>query len=114
MTAWFAGCADRCAAGAWYFPVTAFRSTFIGASGMTCLLRFSGPMTFRFFSQRTMAGIAALHDGINDTAEVPRSFFWTAHSDPTQQAGRLREGFISVARILLLGISMDVIYQFRN
>jgi hypothetical protein len=76
--------------------------------------RFGGPMTFRFFLQPTMAAIAALHDGIRDVREGHKSFFWTAHRDPTQRAGRLREGFISTARILLLGISMDVIYQFKE
>lgn len=76
--------------------------------------RFGGPMTFRFFLQPTMAAIAALYDGIKDAREGHKSFFWTARRDPTQQAGRLREGFISTARILLLGISMDVIYQFKE
>ena len=75
--------------------------------------RFGGPMTFRFFLQPTMAGIAALHDGIRDAREGHKSFFWTAWRDPTRQTGRLREGMIATARILLLGISLDVIYQFK-
>ena len=75
--------------------------------------RFGGPMTFRFFLQPTMAAIAALVDGIRDAREGHRSFFWAAWRDPTQRPGRLREGMISTARILLLGISMDIIYQFK-
>ncbi len=76
--------------------------------------RVGGPMTFRLFLQPTMAGIAALHDGIKDAREGHRSFFWAAWADPMQRTGRLREGLIATARILLLGISMDVIYQLRE
>lgn len=75
--------------------------------------RFGGPMTFRFFLQPTMAAIAAVHDGIKDARGGHKSFFWSAWFDSSQPTGRLREGLTSVARILLLGISMDVIYQLR-
>lgn len=76
--------------------------------------RVGGPMTFRFFLQPTMAGIAAVHDGLKDAREGHKSFFWTAWRDPSVQTGRLREGLISVARVMLLGICMDVIYQFKE
>jgi hypothetical protein len=76
--------------------------------------RFGGPMTFRLFLQPTMAAIAALHDGIKDARQGHKSFFWTAWRDSTQQTGRLREGLLSTARIMLLGISMDVFYQFKE
>lgn len=76
--------------------------------------RFGGPMTFRFFLQPTMAAVAALHDGIKDAHGGHKSFFWSAWRDPSQPAGRLREGLISTARIMLLGLSMDFIYQFKE
>jgi hypothetical protein len=75
--------------------------------------RFGGPMTFRFFLQPTMAFIAALPDGIHDAKLGRSGFFWAAWGSPDAKTGRLREGLISTARIMLLGISMDVIYQFR-
>ena len=75
--------------------------------------RLHGPMTFRFFLQPAMASIAALTDGIRDARVGHRSFFWSALRDPTQRGGRLREGLTSTARIALLGMSMDAIYQFR-
>ena len=74
--------------------------------------RFGGPMTFRFFLQPSMAAIAALPDGIRDAREGHKAFFWTAWRDRSQTAGRLREGLLSTARIMLLGLSMDAIYQF--
>jgi hypothetical protein len=75
--------------------------------------RIHGPMTFRFYLQPTMALIAAIPDGINDARNGHSAFFWTAHGDPDVRHGRLREGLTATARIVLLGLSMDVIYQYR-
>lgn len=73
--------------------------------------RPGGPMTFRFILQPAMAAIAALHDGISD-AKLGRSpYFWTLLTDSSERGGRLREGVISTARIILLGLCMDVVYQ---
>jgi hypothetical protein len=76
--------------------------------------RVGGPMTFRFILQPTMAFIAALHDGIRDARGAHKSFFWTKVDDPEHQHGRLREGLFSVARVMALGIGMDVIYQIKE
>lgn len=75
--------------------------------------RLTGPMTFRLVLQPTMALIAAIPDGIRDAREGHRSFFWTSHGDDTLRRGRLREGFYATGRILLIGLSMDMIYQYR-
>jgi hypothetical protein len=75
--------------------------------------RLEGPMTFRFYLQPAMGFLAALHDGIRDVKLGHSSFFWTAQGDPAVRHGRLRESLISVARVMLLGISMDVIYQVK-
>lgn len=75
--------------------------------------RPGGPMSFRFVLQPIMAAIAALHDGIADARYGHRSFFWSTLRHPERQSGRLREGLISTSRIVLLGISIDVIYQIR-
>jgi hypothetical protein len=77
------------------------------------LARPGGPMTFRFILQPTMAAIAALHDGVND-ARLDRSpYFWTLLHSAEERGERLREGVISTARIVLLGIGMDAVYQYR-
>jgi hypothetical protein len=73
--------------------------------------RPGGPMAFRFFLQPAMAAIAATHDGIRDTQLGRSPYFWTIVNDPAKRAGRLREGWVSTARIMLLGIGMDLIYQ---
>ncbi|CCB66835.1 MULTISPECIES: hypothetical protein [unclassified Hyphomicrobium] len=75
--------------------------------------RPSGPMSFRFILQPTMAMMAALHDGINDARLGRSPYFWTVLTNAQKRPGRLREGIISTARIVLLGLVMDAIYQFK-
>jgi hypothetical protein len=74
--------------------------------------RPGGPMTFRFILQPTMAAIAALRDGVKDAREGRSPYFWTIVHVSGERAGRLNEGMISTARIVLLGIVMDAIYQY--
>jgi hypothetical protein len=75
--------------------------------------RPGGPMTFRFILQPTMAAIVAAIDGIRDARLGRSPYFWTILSDGQRRTRRLREGFISTARIILLGIGMDAIYQYK-
>lgn len=75
--------------------------------------RIHGPMTFRFYLQPVMAAIAALPDGIRDARSGHSSFFWSALWKRDVPTGRLWQGLIATARVVLLGISMDVIYQFK-
>jgi hypothetical protein len=73
--------------------------------------RPGGPMAFRFLLQPCMAALAAFHDGSKD-AHLNRSpYLWTVLTDRNDSAGRLREGVISTARIILLGLAMDGVYQ---
>jgi hypothetical protein len=73
--------------------------------------RPGGPMTFRFVLQPVMAAIAALHDGAQDARTGRSPYLWTLLTNPDERGGRLREGLIATARIILLGIGMDAIYQ---
>jgi hypothetical protein len=75
--------------------------------------RPGGPMTFRFILQPAMASLAALHDGIKDARLGRSPYFWTIVRDPQRRARRLREGLVSTARIILLGLGMDAIYQYK-
>ena len=73
--------------------------------------RPGGPMTFRFILQPCMATLAALADGIKDARLGRDPYLWTILTNPDKRPGRLREGLIATARILLLGFVMDAIYQ---
>jgi hypothetical protein len=54
-----------------------------------------------------MATIAALYDGVKDaTGRSP--YLWAILTNPVERGGRLREGLISTARVILLGLCMDL------
>jgi hypothetical protein len=73
--------------------------------------RPGGPLRFRFILQPVMAAIAAWVDGLKD-AKLGRSpYFWTILTRRGERGGRLLEGLITTARVILLGLVMDVIYQ---
>jgi hypothetical protein len=78
--------------------------------------RPGGPMTFRFILQPAMAVIAAARDGVHDARTGRRPYFWALiHGvhDSGGRSGRLWQGIISTARILILGVVMDIIYQWK-
>jgi hypothetical protein len=75
------------------------------------LERSDAPMRFRFVLQPIMAAIAAVHDGREDARIGREPFFVTLLRNPQERAGRLREALNATARIILLGLVMDVIYQ---
>ena len=73
--------------------------------------RPGGPMMFRFVLQPAMAAIAALRDGVNDV-RLGRAPYLSAIVRGIEDRGaRLWEGIVSTAKILILGVVMDVIYQ---
>ena len=70
-------------------------------------------MTFRFFLQPTMAAVAAIQDGVRD-ARLGHTILLLVGAPASGRAdGRLREGLTSTARVVLLGLGMDAIYQFK-
>src|ERR1700693_789307 len=73
--------------------------------------RPDGPMRFRFILQPLMAAIAAVHDGREDARTGRSPYFMTVLRNPQERVGRLSEGLNATARIILLGVAMDVIYQ---
>jgi hypothetical protein len=75
------------------------------------LARPSGPMAFRFILQPSIAAIVAIRDGLYDVKGGRSPFFWTILSKPEKRGGRLREGLNATARIILLGLAMDTVYQ---
>ena len=74
--------------------------------------RPTGPMAFRFILQPIMAAIAALRDGINDAKSRRSPYFWALLTNPFESGHSLYEGLISTARVILLGLCMDAVYQW--
>lgn len=78
--------------------------------------RPGGPMTFRFILQPAMAIIASARDGVHDARLGRRPYIWALiHGvrDPQGRSGRLWEGIIATGRVLILGVVMDIIYQWK-
>ena len=74
--------------------------------------RVGGPMTFRVILQPTMAVLLAVRAGLKDAREGRPPYLWTILTDPEERDGLLREGWKSTARVFLLAVIMDVIYQW--
>src|SRR5271170_1961104 len=76
------------------------------------IARPAGPMAFRFILQPVMAAIAALRDGVKDAKAGRSPYFWTLLTNPIERGHRLHEGLIATARVILLGLGMDAMYQW--
>lgn len=74
--------------------------------------RVGGPMTFRLILQPAMAILLALRAGMKDAREGRPPYFWTILTDPARRTDLIREGWKSVARVFVLAVIMEVIYQW--
>ena len=81
-------------------------SEVIGRLWHDLIQRPDAPMRFRFILQPVMAAIVAIRDGLRDIRAGREPYFWRALG-----VTRLREGLNATARIILLGIVMDAMYQ---
>jgi hypothetical protein len=70
-------------------------------------------MAFRFLLQPAMASILAIRDGVTDARLGRSPYFWTVLSDPDQRLPRVQEGLTATGRVILLGLIVDAIYQYR-
>ena len=74
--------------------------------------RPAGPLGFRFLLQPAMAMLYAIRDGRRDARQQRPAYFWAIFTEPGSAWPLLREGRKAVGRVIVLGIVMDVIYQF--
>jgi len=73
--------------------------------------RLSGPFSFRFLLQPLMATLYALRDGMADARANRSPYFWSLFTEPEQRRQRLHEGWKAVARVMALGVFMELVYQ---
>jgi len=73
--------------------------------------RPDAPMRFRFILQPLMVAIIAIRHGLNDARTGRSPYFWTMLGNPRERGQRLSEGLNATARIILLGLLMDAVYQ---
>jgi hypothetical protein len=74
--------------------------------------RVGGPMTFRLVLQPAMAIGLAIRDGLKDAREGRPPYTWAVLTEPARRWVLLRQAWRAVARVFVLAIGMDVIYQY--
>jgi hypothetical protein len=75
--------------------------------------RLDGPLHFRFFMQPAMAIIFAVIDGIKDAKMGRPAYFWAMVKNPEQRRELMRIGWKRIAKIFILAVILDVIYQIK-
>jgi len=73
--------------------------------------RVSGPLSLRLFLQPTMATIFAIRDGLKDAKAGRPPYFYSLFTDPAHFRSRLSEGRHAVAKVFILAIILDSIFQ---
>jgi hypothetical protein len=74
--------------------------------------RVGGPLTFRFILQPLMATLLAVVAGLRDAREGRPPYLWTIITDPSQRVDLLREGWRSIARVFVVAVIVDLIYEW--
>jgi hypothetical protein len=73
--------------------------------------RPGGPMTFRFILQPTMAAVAAWRDAVSDARLGREPYLFAILRGDGRRSERMWEGIVATAKIMILGVVMDVVYQ---
>lgn len=74
--------------------------------------RVGGPLTFRLILQPTMATLLGVLAGLRDARAGRPPYLWTLLTDPTQRVDLLREGWRSIARVFVVAVIMDLVYEW--
>jgi hypothetical protein len=73
--------------------------------------RPEGPLAFRFYFQPLMAAALAVRDGIRDARRGRPAYLWAVFSDRPQRKELVRDGWRSIAKVFVLAVILDLIYQ---
>ena len=73
--------------------------------------RVTGPMHFRLLLQPATAIFLGIRDGIKDAHEGRHAYFWTICTHADQRRELLRSGMRAVAKVLLMALIIDAVYQ---
>ena len=73
--------------------------------------RVSGPMWFRLILQPLVASFFAVRAALQDAREGKTGYFWAVITHKDERRELLREGWSSVAKIFVMAMIIDAIYQ---
>ncbi len=75
--------------------------------------RPDGPLALRFYLQPTIAAILAIRDGLKDARGERTPYFWAIVFRPEQRSERLRDGLKAVAKVMIIAVILDAVYQWK-
>jgi len=73
--------------------------------------RWNGPFAFRLILQPVMAAILAVRAGLRDARTGRLAYGWAIITDSAHSRDLLREGWKDVARLFVVAVLVDVIYE---
>jgi hypothetical protein len=73
--------------------------------------RIGGPLSFRLILQPAVAAFLAIRHGLQDARTGRPAYFWTILTNPDDRRELLREGWKAVAKVFVLAIVLDGVYQ---
>lgn len=73
--------------------------------------RVGGPLTFRLILQPLVAAGLAIRAGLDDARTGRPAYFWSILSDPEHRRELVREGWTAVAKVFVLALVIDAVYQ---
>jgi len=73
--------------------------------------RWNGPLAFRLILQPIAAAILAVRAGLRDARARRPAYGWAIVTDWVQRRDLLREGWKDVARLFVVAVLIDVIYE---
>jgi hypothetical protein len=73
--------------------------------------RPSGPLSARFVLQPIMATLLAVRAGIRDARSGAPPYLWTVFTDPTARRDLLRDGWKDIAKVFVIAVCLDVVFQ---
>jgi hypothetical protein len=73
--------------------------------------RIHGPLTFRLILQPLAAAVIAARAGIRDARKGHSAYGWAVLANPSARKELLREGWKDIARVFLLAVAVDLVYE---
>jgi hypothetical protein len=76
--------------------------------------RIGGPLTFRLIIQPTVAAFFAIRAGLKDAQAGRVPYGWVILTDQANRRDLLREGWKDVAKVFVIAVAIDFVYQISE
>jgi hypothetical protein len=83
----------------------------LGRLWVNLIGRIDGPLTLRLVLQPTTAAVFALRAGWKDARQGRVPYGWVILRDPIQRRDLLHEGWKDVAKVFVVTVIIDLVYQ---